>query len=173
MQLIGKHIYLRALEPKDLEVLYHWENNPAIWKVSNTFAPFSKFVLEQYLVNAHEDIFTAKQIRLLICSIDNTPIGTIELFEFDAHHSRVGIGIMIDESVENKGYATESLQLLCKYCFDVLLVKQVYCNISASNEKSLHLFKKLGFTEVGLKKQWNKIAQNTFEGEWMLQLIKQ
>ena len=118
-----------------------------------------------------KDIFTAKQIRLLICSADNTPIGTIELFEFDAHHSRVGIGIMIDESVENKGYATEALQLLCSYCFDVLLVKQVYCNISASNEKSLHLFKKLGFTEVGLKKQWNKITQNTFEDEWMLQLL--
>ncbi len=172
MQLKGEHIYLRALEPKDLEVLYHWENNPAIWKVSNTFAPFSKFVLEQYLVNAHEDIFTAKQIRLLICSIDNTPIGTIELFEFDAHHSRVGIGIMIDENVENKGYATEALQVLCNYCFDVLLVKQVYCNISAGNEKSLHLFKKLGFTEVGIKKQWNKITQNAFEDEWMLQLIK-
>ena len=167
----GEHIYIRALEPSDLDLLYKWENNPTIWKVSNTFAPFSKFVLEQYLVNAHEDIFTAKQIRLLICSTDNSPIGTIELFEFDAHHSRVGVGIMIDESVENKGYATESLQLLCNYCFDVLLVKQVYCNISASNEKSLHLFKKLGFTEIGLKKQWNKIAQNTFEDEYILQLI--
>ena len=122
MNMKGEHIYLRALEPNDLEVLYHWENNPAIWKVSNTFAPFSKFVLEQYLVNAHEDIFTAKQIRLLICSIDNTPIGTIELFEFDAHHSRVGIGIMIDKDVENKGYATEALNLLMKYCFEILLV---------------------------------------------------
>ncbi|MEO8868626.1 MAG: GNAT family N-acetyltransferase [Bacteroidia bacterium] len=171
MNLKGEHIYLRALEPSDLEVLYKWENNPAIWKVSNTFAPFSKFVLEQYLVNAHEDIFTTKQIRLLICSTDNKPIGTIELFEFDVHNSRVGIGILIDENLENKGYATQSLQLLCTYCFEVLLVNQVYCNISSSNEKSLHLFKKLGFTEIGIKKQWNKVAQNTFEDEWMLQLI--
>ena len=60
MHLKGEHIYLRALEPKDLEVLYHWENNPAIWKVSNTFAPYSKFVLEQYLVNAHERHFYRK-----------------------------------------------------------------------------------------------------------------
>lgn len=163
---------MRALEPGDLEVLYHWENNSAIWRVSNTFSPFSKFVLEQYLVNAHEDIFISKQIRLLICLKNHIPIGTIELFELDIHNSRVGIGILIDESVENKGYATESLQLLCKYCFDVLLVKQVYCNIAVSNEKSLHLFKKLGFEEIGLKKQWNKIGQNTFENEWMLQLIK-
>ena len=171
MTLTGEHIYLRALEPADIEILYTWENNPAIWKVSNTLAPFSKFVLEQYLVNAHEDIYTSKQIRLLICTTDHTPIGTIELFDFDAHNHRVGIGIMIAESMENKGYATQALQLLCEYCFEVLLVKQVYCNISVSNEKSLHLFKKLGFAEVGLKKHWNRVAQNTFEDEWMLQLI--
>lgn len=172
MKLNGEHIYLRALEPNDLDMLYKWENNPEIWKVSNTFAPFSKFVLEQYLVNAHEDIFTTKQIRLMVCLSDNKPIGTIELFDFDAHHSRVGIGIMIDKTAENKGYASMALNLLCNYCFESLMVKQIFCNISASNEKSLYLFKKMGFTEVGLKKQWNKIAQNTFEDEWILQLIK-
>jgi diamine N-acetyltransferase len=172
LKLNGEHIYLRALEPKDLEVLYKWENNPAIWKVSNTFAPFSKFVLEQYLVNAHEDIFTTKQIRLMVCLTNNEPIGTIELFDLDVHHARIGIGIMIDEKAENKGYASMALDLLCDYCFEALLVKQIYCNISAGNEKSLHLFKKMGFTEIGLKKQWNKIAQNRFEDEWILQLIK-
>jgi diamine N-acetyltransferase len=172
LKLNGEYIYLRALEPNDLEALYKWENNPAIWKVSNTFAPFSKFVLEQYLVNAHEDIFTTKQIRLMVCLANNEPIGTIELFDLDVHHSRVGIGIMIDKNAENKGYASMALGLLCDYCFESLLVNQIYCNISANNEKSLHLFKKMGFTEVGLKKQWNKIAQNTFEDEWILQLIK-
>ena len=171
MKLHGEYIYLRALEPNDIEVLYKWENNPAIWQVSNTLSPFSKFVLEQYLVNAHEDIFTTKQIRLMICLTDTTPIGTIELFDFDAHHSRVGIGIMIDESAQNNSYATQALQLLCNYCFEVLLVKQIYCNISASNQKSLHLFKKLGFKEAGLKKQWNKTGQNAFEDEYILQLI--
>ena len=171
MHLKTEHIYLRALEPGDLNLLYTWENNPAIWRVSNTLAPFSKFVLEQYLMNAHQDIFTAKQIRLIICLTDTKPIGTIELFDFDAHNSRVGIGIMIDSSAEGNGYATQALQLLCNYCFEIILVKQIYCNISASNEKSLHLFKKSGFVEVGLKKQWHKISQNKFEDEWMFQLI--
>jgi len=171
LNLQGENIYLRALEPSDLEVLYKWENNPSIWSVSNTLVPFSKFVLEQYLVNAHEDIFTAKQIRLIICLKNNQPIGTIELFDFDPQHHRVGIGIMIDGNAENKGYAGEALNLLMKYCFEILLVKQIYCNIAASNEKSLHLFKKFGFTEIGLKKQWVKTGQNKFEDEWMLQLI--
>ncbi|MGZ3866150.1 MAG: GNAT family N-acetyltransferase [Bacteroidia bacterium] len=172
MNLKGEHIYLRALEPSDLETLYKWENDTSIWRVSNTLAPFSKFVLEQYLVNAHEDIFTSRQIRLMICLKNNMPVGTIELFDFDPLHSRVGIGIMINSNEENKGYASEAMNVLIKYCFEILLVKQIYCNITASNEKSLHLFKKFGFSEVGLKKHWIKTGQNSFEDEWMLQLIK-
>lgn len=172
MNLKGENTYLRALEPADLEILYKWENNPAIWKVSNTLAPFSKFVLEQYLVNAHEDIFTAKQIRLMICGHDHAPVGTIELFDFDALNSRVGIGILVEDGSQNKGYAQDALGVLVKYCFDILLLKQVFCNISASNEKSIHLFKKMGFAEAGLKKHWNRTSQHTFEDEWILQLIK-
>ena len=172
MNLRGEHIFLRALEPTDLDVLYKWENNPTIWKVSNTLNPFSKFVLEQYLVNAHDDIFSAKQIRLMVCSNDGRPAGTIELFDFDALNSRVGIGILIEENSQNKGYAFDALQVLIKYCFEILMLKQIYCNISASNEKSIRLFKKLNFTEAGMKKSWNKISQNTFEDEYLLQLVR-
>jgi diamine N-acetyltransferase len=171
LKLQGENIYLRALEPSDLDILYKWENNPAIWSVSNTLAPFSKFVLEQYLVNAHEDIFTSKQIRLMVCLEKDQSVGTIELFDLDAQHSRVGIGIMIENNAENNGYASEALKVLINYCFNVLLLKQIYCNISAGNAKSLHLFKKMGFAEIGLKKHWIKTGQNIFEDEWMLQLI--
>lgn len=171
MKLQGENIYLRALEPSDVETLYKWENDVSVWNVSNTLAPFSKFVLEQYLVNAHEDIFTSKQIRLMICLNNNEAIGTIELFDFDPYHKRVGVGIMIENKEENKGYASEALSVLIKYCFEILLVKQIYCNIAASNEKSLYLFRKFGFMEIGLKKLWIKTGQNRFEDEWMLQLI--
>ena len=172
MDLTTEHIYLRALEPGDLDVLYKWENDPSIWKVSNTQAPFSRFVLEQYLVNAHEDIFTAKQVRLMICEKGGKPVGTIELFDFDPLNARVGVGIFVEEKEQGQGYAQEALKVLVDYCFEILLVKQVYCNISSSNEKSLHLFKKLGFVAAGLKKNWNRIGQNTYEDEWILQLIK-
>ena len=172
MNLRGEHIFLRAMEPGDRDLLYKWENDTNIWKVSNTMAPFSKFVLEQYLVNAHEDIYTAKQIRLMICDKESRPVGTIELFDFDPLNARVGIGILIEEDSQGNGYAQDALRVLINYCFDILLLKQVFCNISASNEKSIHLFKKLGFVEAGCKKQWNKIGQNGFEDEYLFQLIR-
>ena len=37
--LKGTKIYLRALEPEDLEFVYAVENNEAFWEVSNTQTP--------------------------------------------------------------------------------------------------------------------------------------
>src|SRR2546421_12755893 len=128
MQLIGELIQLRALEPSDLEQLYQWENDTAIWSVSGTLAPFSRFVLEQYLASSHEDIYSNKQLRLIIDltvsddedETDDAPcsIGCIDLFDFDPKHRKAGVGILIaDRSYRGKGDATEALHLLIDYCF--------------------------------------------------------
>ena len=47
MILHGEKVRLRALEPEDLDFLFTTENNTAFWEVSNTQAPFSRFVLKQ------------------------------------------------------------------------------------------------------------------------------
>lgn len=84
MTLTGTSIYLRALEPEDLDFIYQIENDESIWEVSNTQTPYSKFLIRQYLENAHQDIYEAKQLRLAICVRDtNSVIGLIDLFDFD------------------------------------------------------------------------------------------
>lgn len=172
MFIKGEQIHLRALEPFDVDVLYLWENNRQIWHVSNTQTPFSRYVLEQFLVNAHEDIYTNKQLRLIISENEmENAIGAIDLFDFDPYHLRAGIGILIAEEFRNKGYAYEALALLKDYAFNTLLLKQLYCNVTVSAPASLQLFEKAGFEKVGLKKEWNRISAAKFEDEWFLQLL--
>ena len=65
--LTGTAIYLRALEPEDLDFIHGVENDERIWEVSNTQTPYSKYLIKQYLANAHQDIYEAKQLRLVIC----------------------------------------------------------------------------------------------------------
>lgn len=172
IRLKGNNVCLRALEQSDIDILYKWENDTSIWKVSGTLAPFSRFVLEQYLLNAHHDIYTTRQLRLIIEPVD-TPkaAGCIDLFEFDPHHKRAGIGIMVEEAFRGNGYASEALELLSHYAFTTLMLNQLFCNVGCENEKSLALFEKHGFEKVGIKKSWNRTAKNTFEDEWLLQLI--
>ena len=171
MQLEGKHIKLRALEPEDLDFLYKVENNTSLWEVSHTQTPFSKFILQQYLDNVHQDIYQAKQLRLMIDIIDtDKSIGMIDLFDFDPQHRRAGVGIVIEESFQRNGYAFDALQTLINYCFTHLNLHQLFANITPDNDKSIQLFQKIGFTNVGEKKDW-LFVNGEYKNELIFQLI--
>ncbi len=170
--LVGNDIQLRALEPSDLDFLYALENDETVWEVSSTTTPYSKFVLKQYLDNAHRDIYDVKQLRLVICSVkDKHPIGFIDLFDFDPKHKRVGIGIVIfKEEDRGKGYALQSLTLVCDYAFKHLQTHQVYANITEDNKRSIQLFEKLGFSNAGVKKDWI-FSEGNYKDEHLYQLF--
>lgn len=165
-------IILRPLEPEDLSFLYQCENNTNNWKVSNTLVPYSKYILKQYIENSHLDIYTTKQLRLMIVAKEtDLVVGAIDLFDFDPYHQRAGIGILI-ESIEDrmKGFASSALQLLTKYCFNHLKLNQIYCNIGESNSASITLFSKLGFKQMAEKKAWLKVEKG-WETELSFQLL--
>ena len=170
--LKGTNIYLRALEPEDLEFIYKIENNESIWEVSNTQTPYSRFLIRQYLENVHQDIYEAKQLRLAICFTNTSEsIGLVDLFDFDPKNNRAGVGIVIEkENNRNAGLGSEALQLIIQYAFYQLQLHQIYANIGSNNEKSIALFTTFGFQKVGLKKDWNKI-HNQYEDEVLFQLI--
>lgn len=167
-----KSIKLRALEPEDLELLYDWENNESYWTVSNTVSPFSKFTLKRYLENSHKTIYETSQLRFMIEHIhDKITIGTIDIFDFDPFHSRAGVGILIaNEAYRRKGYASMSLTCLIDYCFKKLKLHQLYCNILQNNCESIDLFKKKGFIQTGIKKNWIKTSEG-YQDEYLFQLI--
>lgn len=169
--LKGEHIILRALEPSDLDFLYTIENDESIWEHSNTQTPYSRYLLKQYLDNAHKDIFEAKQLRLVISNLDHKTLGLIDIFDFDPKNKRAGIGILISESKNRgKGYGAEALELLIDFCFSHLHLHQLYCHISEMNTTSLKLFKSKGFEVIGLKKDWVYNGK-TYNNEYILQLI--
>ncbi|PIA82135.1 GNAT family N-acetyltransferase [Gaetbulibacter sp. 4G1] len=169
--LKGKNIYLRALEPEDLEFIHIIENDESIWEISNTQTPYSKFLIKQYLEHSQKDIFEVKQLRLVISSYGEEPLGMIDIFDFDFKNSRAGIGILIKDAAErNKGNGSEALQLLINYCFTHLNLHQLYCNISEENEASIKLFSNQGFKEIGLKKDWNYV-NSSYKNEYLFQLI--
>ena len=155
MSLCGLHIQLRALEPEDLQFLFDTENDESFLEVSHTQVPFSKFLLKQYLENAHQDIYEAKQLRLLIQeNQNNEAVGMIDLFDFNPQHQRAGIGILIHQKYQKSGFASEAIALLIKYCFTQLNLHQLYANITSDNSKSIALFEKHNFKKIGVKKEW-------------------
>ncbi|RIV42046.1 GNAT family N-acetyltransferase [Flagellimonas pelagia] len=171
LKLKGDNLVLRALEPSDLDFLYQLENDTSIWEISGTLKPYSKKVLQLYLENAHRDIYEVKQLRLCICDADGECIGLIDLFDFDPKNRRAGIGIVIANPEDrNKGVGAEALSLLCNYAFSVLDLHQLYANILEDNQSSIHLFEKMGFERIGVKKEWIRTSSG-FKNEIMFQKI--
>lgn len=169
--LKGEHIYLRALDRDDLDFIHQIENDEELWELSQTIAPYSRFVLEQYLENSHRDIYEVKQLRLVICNHSEESIGMIDLFDFDFKNRRAGVGILVKDVVQRKkGYGKEALHLLTNYAKNRLNLHQLYCNIIENNNASLKLFQSENFEIVGLKKDWS-CEEGQFKNEYLLQRI--
>ena len=167
-------IFLRAVEPEDLELLYLWENDRTVWYVSNTLVPFSRYQLKRYIESDPGDIHAHKQLRMMIdCSEVRKQVrtvGAVDLFDFDPIHQRAGLGILIASAKDRRhGYACETISQMIDYCRKALFLHQLYCNIPESNTASIRLFEKIGFEVTGTKKDWLR-TENGWEDELLLQL---
>ena len=226
--LEGSLTRLRAVEPADVELLYTWENDPAVWAVSGTTEPFSREQIERFISRQLEggDLLRTGQLRLMIevpepagaagtetagtemagtetagtemagtetetVETEAEPgmadeakaanpnrtartfrtVGTLDLFEYDPLHGRAGLGILIyDRDDRCRGYAADAVERLCRYARERLRMHQLWCNVGADNTASLGLFRKLGFREVGTKRDW-LWTPDGYRDEIMLQKI--
>lgn len=169
--LQNETIRLRALEPEDLELLYRWENDPEWWKYGNTLAPYSRYQLKAYIAESHRDLFDVKQLRLMIDQRSTgQTVGMVDLYDFDPHHRRAGIGILVDPSYQKQGLATNAIELLCRYAFSFLKLHQLYVHVSVDNEASLALFTRCGFSKTSLLKDW-VATESGYSDVWVMQRI--
>lgn len=173
MQLLKNDFcQLRALEMSDVDFLYRLENDTSLWEVSQTLLPFSRYVLEQYIIEAQQDIYKSQQLRLAICSAQKQLVGCIDLYDFSPRNQRAGVGIALLPEHRKQGFALNALQLLCQYAFNFLHLHQLYAYVSQKNTASQRLFSKADFTPSGTKKDWILGAEG-FEDVMIFQRIKQ
>jgi len=167
-----KDIILRAPAPGDLDLLLKWENNREIWQVSDTRVPYTPEEIIRHIEESASTIYESGQARFIIClALDSTPVGAIDLFDFDSFHRRTGIGILIaEESNRRKGFARMAVEAIIEYCFSRLGVHQLYCNILADNPASIALFEGAGFTLSGTSKDWIRTGDD-YKDELFYQLI--
>jgi diamine N-acetyltransferase len=130
--------------------------------------------VKQYLENAHQDIYEAKQLRLAICQDRDFPaLGLIDLFDFDPKNNRAGVGIVIQgKDNRNQNIGSEALELLIQYAFYHLNLHQLHANIGTENGASKALFTKFGFKCIGIKKDWN-LVNGIYKDEAIFQLVNQ
>lgn len=173
MQLLENDIIrLRAMEPEDLELLYQWENNSLLWDKGETVSPYSRYALKQYISESHRGIYELKQLRLMIEVVSTgEAVGMIDLYDFDVHNKKAGVGILIDDTYQRKGFGLQSLKLITGYAFSFLNLHQLYAYIAVTNTASIQLFIRGGFTLAGTLKDWIT-SRDGFLNVGIYQLLK-
>lgn len=152
----SKQLILRSIQLKDLDFLFEVENDTNYFHLSDSFGPYTHEQLANYIQSASTSIAQAKQYRFVIATVDDMPIGFLDLYDYDAVNKTVGLGIIIyNKSFRNKGFAKKAITLVTDYCFYKLALKYIEVAVLATNENSLLLFKSLGFIKYNEKAVWN------------------
>ena len=126
--LEDNNISLRLLEESDLDFLYSIENDPLNKQYNEDFQYFSKDTLKKYIKNSTAGIEIFGQLRFVI-SLENKPIGLIDLFEYNSLLKQAGIGIFILDCFRNQQYGYKALNLLISYSWNNLDLLFLFANI--------------------------------------------
>lgn len=157
--LCNDTIFLRAVEPEDLDILYAWENDTVLWERGDTINPYSRFTIKMYIERSiSESILELGQVRMMICLADSgMVIGMIDIFDIDTINGKGALGLLIDERFRGKGYSDMAIKLVEMYAGEVLLLHQLYAHIATKNVSCINCFERNGFVCNGTLKDWKKL----------------
>lgn len=151
--LIGKKIYLRGLEEKDLAGDYfQWFNDIETCRYnSHATFPNSEKRMHDYFnyVQGSKDIV----VFAIIDRKSDKHVGNISLQNIDWISRNAEVAFIVDKKHWGKGYGYEAGRLVIDYAFERLNLVRVHCGTSSKNVAMQKLALKLGMKKEGERKK--------------------
>lgn len=152
-KLAGDLCYLSPPSAEDAEKWAQWETDLAVSLPlgDEAYVPSSVEAARESVHNAQmhrEHVFT------LVDLATDQPIGRGMLFAVDAVNRSAMLGILIGETgYWGKGYGQEATRLLVEYGFDLLNLNSIMLGTFDFNRRARHCYEKVGFREIGRRRQ--------------------
>jgi len=158
--LRGKRISITPIKREYIESFIKWLNDPEITQYLTIYLPLTLMEEEEWLENLKNRQNTI-HFSIVISKENNSGklIGNCGIHNIDWKNRFGEAGIMIGEKeFHNQGYGTEAMELLLEYAFNTVNLNRIELNVYDYNTRAIKLYKKLGFTEEGRRRQfmWNK-----------------
>ena len=100
------------------------------------------------------DSLSSGQLKLYAFSFQEEPIGCVELYNYDPINRRAAVGIVVSNEYRHRGFGFAMLQALVPFCKQNTSLHQLYADIAAVNETSIHIFQKAGYSHCGTMHDW-------------------
>jgi len=95
-------------------------------------------------------------------------IGRSVLFNVNPVDRRAMFGILIGEKeFWGRGYGQEATRLTLDYAFNLLNLNSVALGVFAFNQRAIRAYRRVGFKEIGIQRQFRIIAGKKYDLLWM------
>jgi RimJ/RimL family protein N-acetyltransferase len=172
--IVGERVYLRALEPIDLDRCIKWISDAEVTTFLTTRQIFNSIREREWLDKLYT---TDNEITFAICVKDgNIHIGNGGLHAIDRFYRCATLGIVIGEKEYwGKGYGTEAVRLLADFAFRTQNLNRLDLVVLDFNERARRCYKKIGFVEEGRLREkcfkngayCDEIVMSILQNEWL------
>jgi len=154
--LRGTAIYLTRLDASNAEIARGWVNDPAVneWLLSGQI-PVSADGEAGFFAASEAAWNAGTAYRLEIHRADDGGvIGICGIEQVDRLHRHGEVGILIGSLADqNRGFGRDALITLLRFGFDALGLHRISILANAENERAVHLYGSIGFTQVGRERE--------------------
>ena len=91
--------------------------------------------------------------------------------EHDPDYRRVEIDLFVSERYQNRGVGSDALRTLIDYVTRVRGHHRVTLDPSVANERAIHVYRKLGFREVGVMRRYERGEDGTWRDALLMELV--
>jgi RimJ/RimL family protein N-acetyltransferase len=148
----GQRIDLRPIEPDDEPQLRHWINDPKVWATLNHRGPINQVRQREWIDN-HGKNSRDYQFGIVVRE-NGALIGTTGLHGVNPVSHSATFGLMIgDTDYHNRGFGTETAQLVLRFAFEELNLNRVQLDVFDFNERAIRVYEKAGYIREGRRRQ--------------------
>lgn len=159
-QLDSERLYLKTLSESDcgeifrLTTAYPEISNFMTWNPPENYDQVrQKFLENRKTDDRHFGIFVLGTDEFL----GRITVRNFHLMQQDAEKNSAFLSFWLSPEHQGKGYGTEVLTEVCRYCIVDLKIRKIFAGTFSENEASQRLLKKTGFREIGvLRKHYLK-----------------
>jgi len=149
--IYGKRIRLRGVERTDVPKSFEWINDPEVNEGLAIYLPMSMHDEEQWFERITQREQEEKPMAIEMRAGEGWKlIGNCSVFNIEWVSRSAELGIAIgDKTVWNKGYGTETMQLLLQHGFETLNLNRIYLRVYSTNPRAIRAYEKAGFVLEG------------------------
>jgi diamine N-acetyltransferase len=172
--LVGESVYLRRMEPGDLEHVLRWLSDAELCGLIGHPGVQSLQEVEAWYERASAE--PTRRWYVILTSEDDRVIGEAGLLRMDERWRTTDMSIVIGErDAWRRGYGREVGRILLNFAFDYCGMHRVAVGVVGFHEGALRFWESLGFRREGLQRDGylhegrfhDFVMMSMLENEWL------